>query len=179
MDKLDVTVDSACQLQSRLCLDGSKLRQSVRVLKAVEKTWHVILWTCVVSIGAVLLFIEMISGVTIPSVIAIVGFLTLIAFDDYSIRRNEAEAVPTFVTPLPIVTGRNFTSFAPQSSKFSDANRLNFNCFTKDETEFWLKNEPNFKKRIVTGLESDFTKHKRYRTILRFLRKLECLVLER
>ena len=138
-----------------------------------------ILWICVLNIGVVLLFIETMSGVTVPSVIAIVGFLTFIAFGDYLRRRNEAVPLPTFYTVLPIVTGSNFMSFNPQSSTLRNANRLNFDCFTKEEAESWLKNEPNFTKRIVTGLEFDFIKHRRYGTILLFLRKLECLVLER
>ena len=114
---------------------------------SVEKTWRVILWICGLSIGVVLLFIEMISGVILPSLLAIVGFLTFAAFGDYLIRRNKAE-VPTFVAPMPIVTENNST-FKPQSSRFCNANRLNFDCFTKEEAESWLKNEPNFTKRIV------------------------------
>jgi hypothetical protein len=136
-------------------------------LKAAEEIWHVILWTCGLSIGVVLLLIEMMSGVTVPSVLAIVGLLTFIAFGDYLVRRNTAEPVPTFVTPMPIVTGNNVTSIDPQSSGFCKANRLNFDCFTKEEAESWLKNEPNF------------AKHRHYRTIILFLRKLECLALER
>ena len=134
---------------------------------SVEKIWRVILWTCGLGITVILLFVEVMSGVTVPSTLAIVGFLTFMAFGDYLIRRNKAEPVPTFVIPMPIATGNNFASFDPQSSGFCNANRLNFDCFTKEEAESWLKNEPNF------------TKQRRYKTILLFLRKLECLVLER
>lgn len=114
----------------------------------VEKIWRVILWICGLSIGVVLLFIEMMSEVTVPSLLAIVGFLTFIAFGDYLIRRNRAGPVPTFVTPMPIVTGNN-CKFNPQSSRSCYANRLDFDCFTKEEAESWLKNEPNFTKPIV------------------------------
>ena len=115
---------------------------------SVEKIWRVMLWICGLTLGVVLLFVEMMSGVIVPSLLAIVGFLTFIAFGDYLIRRNKAEPVSTFVTPMPIVTGNNPT-FNPQSSRFCNANRLNFACFTKKEAESWLKNEPNFTKRIV------------------------------
>ncbi|HKM78111.1 MAG TPA: hypothetical protein VJZ03_03470 [Candidatus Bathyarchaeia archaeon] len=97
-------------------------------MKAIEKTWHVIFWTCGLSTGVVLLFTEM-SGVTAPSVVAIVGFLTFIAFADYLIRRNKAGPVSIFATPLPIVIGNNCTSFDPQSSRFINATRLNLDNF--------------------------------------------------
>jgi len=115
---------------------------------SVEKIWRVMLWICGLSIGVVLLCIEMMSGVIVSSLLAIIGFLTFVAFGDYLIRRNRAEPVPTFVTPMPIVTGNNCT-FNPQSSRFCNANRLSFDCFTEEEAESWLKNEPNFTKRIV------------------------------
>lgn len=115
---------------------------------SVEKIWRVMLWICGLSIGVILLFIEMMSGVIVPSLLAIVGFLTFSAFGDYLIRRTKTEPVPTFVTPMPIVTGNKFT-FNPQSSGFCNVNRLNIDCFTKEEAESWLKNEPNFTKRIL------------------------------
>jgi len=114
----------------------------------VEKIWRVMLWICGLTLGVVVLFIEMMSGVILPSLLVIVGFLTFVAFGDYLIRRNKAEPVSTFVTPMPIMTG-NSSTFNPQSSRFCNANRLSFDCFTKREAESWLKNEPNFKKRIV------------------------------
>jgi hypothetical protein len=119
-----------------------------------------ILRICGLSIGGVLLFIELMSGVTVPSVLAIVGLLNLILFGGYLMRRNKAEPVRTFVTPISIVTGNGFTSFDPQSSRFCKANRLNFDCFTKEEAESWLQNEPNFAKRIVTALESDIKRRR-------------------
>jgi len=118
---------------------------NVRV-PSIEKTWRVILWICGLSIGVVLLFNEIFIGVIVPSLLGIVGFLSFIAFGDYLMRRNKTEPVPTF--PMPIVAGNNFT-FDLQSSTFCNANRLNFDCFTKEEAESWLKNEPNFTKRIV------------------------------
>jgi len=114
----------------------------------VEKIWRVILWICGLSLGVVLLSLEMISGVIVPSVLAIVGFLAFIAFGDYSIRNTAEPVHSTLVTPMLIGTGNNCT-FNPQSSRLLNANRLNFGCFTMEEAESWLKNEPNFTKRIV------------------------------
>jgi hypothetical protein len=106
------------------------------------------LWICGLGIGVVLLFFEIMSGVILPSLLAIVGFLTFIAFGDYSIRNKAEPVLSTFVTPMPIATGNNFT-FNPQSSRFCNPNRLNFDCFTKEEAESWWKNEPNFTNQIV------------------------------
>ena len=134
--------------------------------------WHMMLRICGLSIGGVLLFIETVSGITIPSVLAIVGLLNLVAIGNYLVRKNRPEQAQAFTVLLP---ARNrIYSPSSQSPSLRKTNQL---CFTNEERKSWLKNEPNFSKRIATPLGPQATKRKRYGDILQFLRKLECLIL--
>jgi len=169
MTKFIVTVDPNGQLHHPLVSDHSKLKQSVRPLKSVlensprhtEHIWRVILWICGLSAGAVSLFIETMT-VTVPSLVAVVGLLTLTAFVDHFTRKNEAEPVLAFVTPISVLRRIRIISFDSQSSTFCNASRMNFDCFTNEETASWLKDEPNFNKRIVTPIDLIDFKHRRY-----------------
>ena len=110
------------------------------------RAWRLMLWTCASAAGAVLLFTELMSGTTAVTLVAIVGLLTFIVFGDHLMQKSKAPG-----TRLPISLVRSFATFQPRSSRFRKMSR--FNCFTKDERISWLKNEPNFTKRIATPLE--------------------------
>jgi len=131
-----------------LILENSSARHSTKFV------WRLVLWICGLSAGAVLVFTELTTGVTAPTLGAMVGLLTITAFGDHLIQKNKARTVP--ISPLT----KGFTSFVFRSPRFRKMSRVSFECFTKDERVSWLKNEPNFTKRIATPLNLTDFKHR-------------------
>ena len=115
--------------------------------------WRLVLWTCGLTAGAILLFTELTTGIVVPTLVAMIGLLTLTTFGDHLIQKHRA-APTSFVR-------KNFTSFEFRSHKLRKSSRLNFDNFTREERMSWLKNEPNFTKRIVAPLDLTDPKHRR------------------
>ena len=154
-------MDVTDQLHYRLVLENCKLEHSGNPLQLVtvnapkrhtaRHIWRLMLWACGLSAGVVLLFIETVSGVAVLPIVAIVGIL---AFSAFGIRlMQKSESASRIVLPIP-----------KSSSKSSGiyAGRVNFDCFTKEEKVSWLRNEPNFTKRIVTPLDVATSKRRDY-----------------
>ena len=117
--------------------------------------WRLVLWTCGLTAGAILLFTELTTGIIVPTLVAMIGLLTLTTFGDHLIQKQKAAPTSS--------ARKNFTSFKFRSHKFRKSSHLNFDNFTREERISWLKNEPNFTKRIVAPL--DLTDHKHRRRI--------------
>ena len=168
-------MDATDQLHHRLVLENCKLEHSVNPLQLVTENapkrhtarhiWRLVLWTCVLSAGAILLLIELTSGPSAPTLVAMVTLLPFAAFGDRLMQKNKVAYVP-----MSVVEKNDFTSLG--FFKSYRVSRLRFDCFTKEEKASWLKNEPNFTKRIVTPLDLAGLRHRRFRSILnRFLTK--------
>ena len=97
----------------------------------------------------VLLFIETISGLAVLPIVAIVGILVFSAFGIRLMQNSESG----IVAPTPSRS---------EFSGFQRSRRVNFDYFTKEERVSWLRNEPNFTKRIVTPLEMAKSKRRDY-----------------
>ena len=106
------------------------------------------LWACGLSAGVVLLFIETISGLAVLPIVVIVGILVFSAFGIRLMQTRESASI----------VGPSRSDF----SGFYRSRRVNFDYFTKEERVSWLRNEPNFMKRIVTPLEMATSKRRDY-----------------
>ena len=99
----------------------------------------------------VLLFIETVSGLAVLPIVAIVGILVFSAFGIRLMQNSESAS--RIVAPIPSRS---------EFSGFYRSRRVNFDYFTKEERVYWLRNEPNFMKRIVTPLEMAKSKRRDY-----------------